>query len=175
MKKLLTSFIILSFLFFSCTNPIDKKKKELKNLKITVSKVLITKYNMVLIPPLPKIYFNVILNVENENEDAVTIEKFNFKILTNYQNKENFILGTAKNPVEHEFAAKEKRELELAVVTTLEDNADEKVYKFVAEILKSLVLNKEMEFLLEGTVEYNTFLGKINVPVSHVFKTRARP
>jgi hypothetical protein len=167
--------ILFLFSLSYCSNPIEKKKKELKNLKIKLSEVHIKKYNMILLPPLPKIHFEVMLDVENGNEDTITIEKFNFKILTNYEKKENMILGIAKSPEEYELLPKEKRVISVSVVTSLEDNPDKKVYEFVGEILKSLLLNKEMEFLLEGSVEYNTFLGKINIPISEVFKTRARP
>ncbi|MCB1178886.1 MAG: hypothetical protein KDK36_14980, partial [Leptospiraceae bacterium] len=114
------------------------------------------------------------LDIENQNEESVTVEKFSFNILTNYKDKENVIIGHAKSPAEFEFGAGEKREVPISIVTTLEDNPDGKAYEFVGPILKSLVTNKEMEFLLEGYVEYNTIVGKINIPISEVFKTKAR-
>lgn len=172
MKKIIFYFILL--FIFSCVNPIEKKKQELKNLKINLSKVIIKKYNIMLIPPVPKIYFDVLLNVENENPEEATIEKMNFKIYNNPE-KDNILIASAKTNEEYKLKPKENKEVLISMVTNFEENKEEKVLNFVGRLVKALVNNEELEFYLDGFVEYNTFLGKINIPVSQIFKTKVRP
>lgn len=168
-------FFISIFLFSSCSNPIEKKKKQLQNLKIKLSKAVIKKYNIVLVPPVPKIYFDVFMEVENTNEEAVTLEKLNFKILTNYPDTENILIANAKTPDRYDLQAGEIKELKIEMITNLEENKEKKIYSFVGQMIKALLKNEEMEFFLDGYIEYETFLGKINLPFSQVFKTKARP
>jgi hypothetical protein len=174
MKKI-KFFLLILLLVSNCTSPIEKKKKELQNLKIKLSKVIIRKYNIILLPPLPKIYFDVFLEVQNTNEESVSIEKLNFQILKNYNNQENILIANAKTPQTYELAASETKEIKLEMITNLEENKEKKVYTFVGDIIKALIKNEEIEFVLDGHVEYDTLLGKINLPFSQVFKAEARP
>lgn len=167
-----TIILVLGLLTF-CANPIEKKKRELKNLKITLSKVTIKKYNLMFIPPVPKIYFDVFLNIENENPEEATIEKMNFKIYNNPE-KDNILIASAKTTEEYKLKPKEIKEIKISMVTNFEENKEEKVLNFVGRLLKALINNDELEFFLDGYVEYNTFLGKINIPFSQMFKTRVR-
>ncbi len=171
MKKI-NYFLIIIFLL-GCANPIEKKKRQLKNLKVQISEVSIHKYNIILIPPLPKIYFDVFLEVENTNEESVTLQRFSFKILKNYTNQENILIASAKTSQVYELQAGETKRIKLELVTNLEENKD-RTYSFIADILKALIKNEEIEFLLDGYVEYDTFLGTIKLPVSQIFKTKAR-
>lgn len=173
MKNKNLIFYLILLLILNCVNPIEKKKQEFKNLKITLSKVVIKKYNIMLLPPVPKVYFDVLLNVENENQEEVTIEKIYFKIY-NSPEKDNILIANARTNEEYKIKPKEKKELLISMVTNFEENKEEKVLNFVGRLIKALLNNDELEFYLDGFVEYNTFLGKINIPVSQIFKTKVR-
>jgi hypothetical protein len=169
------SFFFLIIFIVACANPIDKKKKQLENCKVTLDSVKIQKYQLLIIPPVPKIYFKANLNVENLNEEEVTIQKFDFKMLTNYKGKDNTTLATAKSTDEYLIQPYAIQKIELDLVTTLEDNSDKQVFGFVGDIIGSLLGNKEMEFLLQGNVHFETMFGKISIPFNQVFKTKVRP
>ncbi|MDX1960442.1 MAG: LEA type 2 family protein [Leptospiraceae bacterium] len=169
------NFIALTLVLLYCANPIERKKKQMENCKITLDSIKIQKYQILLIPPVPKIYFKAKLKIENQNSEEVTIQKFDFKLLTNEKNEENITLANAVSVEEHVLEAKSNKIIELDMVTTLEDNKESKVYGFVGDILGALLTNKEMEFLLKGNVHFETFLGKITVPFEEKIKTKVKP
>lgn len=166
-------FTILCFTAL-CTNPIEKKKKQLENCKITLDSVKIAKYRMLLIPPVPKIYFKAKVNVENANTETVTLQKFDFKVMTNRKSQNNSTIAEVQSTEEHELQAGEIKALELNLVTMLEETADEEIVGLVIKIFKSLIMNEELEFLLKGNVHFDTAVGKLSIPVEQVFKTKAR-
>lgn len=171
-SKYIILLIILSV--SSCTNPIDRKKKQLENCKITLDSVKIAKYRMLLIPPVPKIYFKAKVNVENANPETVTLQKFDFKVMTNRKSQNNSTIAELQSTEEHELQAGEIKALELNLVTMLEETADEEIVGLVIKIFKSLIMNEELEFLLKGNVHFDTAVGKLSIPVEQVFKTKAR-
>lgn len=171
-SKYIILLIILSV--SSCTNPIDRKKKQLENCKITLDSVKIAKYRMLLIPPVPKIYFKAKVNVENANPETVTLQKFDFKVLTNRKSQNNSVIAEIQSTEEHELQAGEIKALEVNLVTMLEETADEEIVGLVIKIFKSLIMNEELEFLLKGNVHFDTAVGKLSIPVEQVFKTKAR-
>ena len=58
--------------------------------------------------------------------------------------------------------------------TLFEENVNKKLVIFFADLIKAMLGGGEMEFVLEGTVEFNTILGKMNVPLKEKVKTSLR-
>ena len=70
--------------------------------------------------------------------------------------------------------SKSKKELELELITTFEESEDKDIFKSVLLLGKSAMQNEDIEFDLDGIIEYNTIAGKINIPYSSKFKTKVR-
>ncbi len=172
--KLKLSLFISILLFSTCTNPIEKKRKELENCKITVDSLEIKNFRMFIVPPVPKLYFKANIQIENTNEVPVTIEKFSFKISTVDGGNENAYLAEVENKSEHTIPALTTEIIQADMQTLFEENVNKKLVVFFADLIKAALSGGEMEFVLEGTVEFNTVLGKMNVPIKEKVKTRLR-
>ncbi len=169
------SFLSLMILFFSCSNPIQKKQKELQNCKISVASTEIKKFNFLLFPPVPKIQFNITLLIENTNDVEVTIEKFTFKILTKIsENTEPMQIAIIDNKEEIILPPLSKQELTLDLVTILEENPEKDVLRLVLYLGKQAMQQENVPFILDGSIEYSSFIGKMNIPFTTTFKTRLR-
>lgn len=173
MKLKLASFICV-LLFTNCTNPIEKKRKELENCKITVESLQVKNFRMFLIPPVPKIYFTANIQIENTNEVPVTIEKFSFKVSTVEGGNENTYLAEVENKSEHTIPALTTEIIQADMQTLFEENVNKKLVIFFADLMKAALGGGEMEFILEGTIEFNTVLGKMNIPIKEKIKTSLR-
>jgi hypothetical protein len=58
--------------------------------------------------------------------------------------------------------------------TLFEENVNKKLVIFFADLIKATLGGGEMEFIIEGTVEFDTILGKMNVPIKEKVKTSLR-
>jgi hypothetical protein len=178
MKALLNPFLFILtcslLLLFSCSNPIEKKQKELSNCKVTVRDIEIKKILIVPIPPVPKIFFKVSLEVYNTNDVPVTIEKFHFKIATFQKEDKPIYIAEATNGEEYKFEPLEVKEIPLEMETIFEENLDSRILVFLLEMAKGALRGGEIELLFEGTVEFNTLFGKISVPVKEKMKTKVK-
>ena len=166
-------YILIFCLFFTCTNPIEKKRKELENCKLTVNATEIIRFQFILFPPVPKIHFKLFLDIENTNDDEVTIQKFNFNVLKEFQDKK-FPLQVARISSSDEIIipAKSKRELVLELITILEENQDKDLMKFALSLGNAAFNHQEIEFTLDGMIEFKTLVGIINIPYKNNFKTK---
>ncbi|MBP7282765.1 MAG: hypothetical protein KBA66_14375 [Leptospiraceae bacterium] len=173
MKLKLASFICI-LLFIHCTNPIEKKRRELQNCKITVESLKVKNFRMFLIPPVPKIYFTANIQIENTNEVPVTIEKFSFKVSTVEGGNENTYLAEVENKSEYTIPALTTEIIQADMQTLFEENVNKKLMIFFADLMKAALGGGEMEFILEGTIEFNTVLGKMNIPLKEKVKTSLR-
>jgi hypothetical protein len=168
-------FLFLIILFFSCSNPIQKKQKELQNCKISVVSTEIKKFNFLLLPPVPKIQFNITLLIENTNDVEVTIEKFTFKILTKIsENADPMQIAIVDNKEEIILPPLSKKEVILDLITILEENPDKDVLRLVLFLGKQALQQEAVPFILDGSIEYNSFIGKMNIPFTTTFKTRLK-
>jgi len=172
--KIKLSLLLSILLFSTCTNPIEKKRKELENCKITVDSLEIKNVRMFIVPPVPKLYFKANIKIENTNDVPVTIEKFSFKISTIDGGNENAHLAEVINANEHEIPAFATEIIQADMQTLFEENVNKKLVIFFADLIKAVLGGGEMEFVLEGTVEFNTILGKMNVPLKEKVKTSLR-
>lgn len=172
--KLKLSLFVFLFLFISCTNPVDKKRRELENCKITVDSLEIKNVRMFIVPPVPKLYFKANIQIENTNEVPVTIEKFSFKISTVESGNENAYLAEVSNTSEKEIPALTTQIIQADMQTLFEENVNKKLVIFFADLIKAVLAGGEMEFILEGSVEFNTILGKMNIPIKEKVKTSLR-
>lgn len=168
---------IFIFLFFiiSCENPIERKKRELENCKLSVIETDILKFQLISFPPIPKVHLLIKTEVENTNDDSVTIQKFFFKVLKP-TGKNNDLIQVARvsSTEELEIPPLSKKELNLEVFTTLEENLDNSTYILIMELARSAMKNEEINLVLDGNIEYRTFLGVINVPYQSNFKTKLK-
>ena len=167
--KIKLSLLLSILLFSACTNPIEKKRKELENCKITVDSLEIKNVRMFIVPPVPKLYFKANIKIENTNDVPVTIE-----ISTIDGGNENAHLAEVINANEHEIPAFATEIIQADMQTLFEENVNKKLVIFFADLIKAVLGGGEMEFVLEGTVEFNTILGKMNVPLKEKVKTSLR-
>ena len=174
MKLKFSIFVILLFFLLHCTNPIEKKRKELENCKITVDSLEIKNFRMFLIPPVPKLYFTANIQIENTNEVPVTIEKFAFKVSTVEGGNEATYIAEVEHKSEHTIAARSTEIIQADIQTLFEENVNKKLVIFFADLVKAALGGGEMEFILEGSIEFNTILGKMNIPIREKVKTRMR-
>jgi hypothetical protein len=162
-------------IFVNCSNPIEKKKKEFENCNIYFVKAEILKYNLVLLPPIPKIYFKVMLELENNNDTEVLVEKFHFDLYSNFSNTENVILARIDHSNEIIVLPNSIQPIELDLVTSLEENPDSKIYKLVLTIIKSAFNQKQLDFKLIGTIYYKSIIGNIELPFSKIIRVNMNP
>lgn len=172
--KLKITLITCVLLFLNCTNPIEKKRKELENCKITVDSLEIKNFRMFIVPPVPKLYFTANIQIENTNEVPVTIEKFSFKVSTVESGNENTYIAEVTSSNEHTIPALTSEIIQADMQTLFEENVNKKLVIVFADLIKLALGGGEIEFMLEGTVEFNTVLGKMNVPIREKVKTRLR-
>lgn len=172
--KLKLSLFIVVLVFSTCTNPIEKKRKELENCKITVESLKIKNVRMFIVPPVPKLYFNANIQIENTNDVPVTIEKFSFKVSTIEGGNENTYLAEVTNTNQRVIPPLTTEIVEAEMQTLFEENVNKKLVIFFADLIKSALGGGEMEFIIEGTVEFDTILGKMNVPIKEKVKTSLR-
>lgn len=175
MKLKLFLMILIAFIIFTnCTNPIEKKRKELENCKIKVDSLEIKNFRMFIVPPVPKLYFKANIQIENTNDVPVTIEKFYFKVLTVEGGNENSYLAEVTNASEHVIAPFSTDMIQADMQTLFEENVNKKLVIFFADLLKAALSGGELEFIIEGTVEFDTILGKMNIPLKEKVKTSLR-
>jgi hypothetical protein len=173
--KIYIVFFVIIFQCSNCTNPIEKKKKELENCKVSIISADIVKFNFLFFPPVPKIHFKVNLEILNTNDVEVSIEKFSFKVYKKFPEKTNPLqIATIGSKEEIVIQALSKKELELDLITTFEESEDKDIFKSVLLLGKSALQNEDIEFELDGIIEYNTIAGKFNIPYSSKFKTKVR-
>ncbi|MCB1143515.1 MAG: hypothetical protein H7A24_11495 [Leptospiraceae bacterium] len=174
--KLNIFLLLISFLFFHCSNPIEKKKKEFQNCKVEFVQAEVLKYNLILLPPIPKVYFRIILSVENNNDSEVTIEKFQFELKSIGTETQRADLKVARvsNLEEITIPPESTKEIELEMITSLEENPDKEIYKMVLNIIKALLKNETMEFVLDGSFHFDSIIGKIQVPYEKKVTTKMR-
>lgn len=163
--------IILSFL--GCANPIEKKKKELKNLNVTLKSLEIVDFNMLLLPPVPKISFLVTLSVENTNDVSVTIDTFELEVFKK-NNKRNVQLAKVISNNKVEIKEFETKELFVDLNTLFEKNPSMEMLKFLKDLVVAMLKNQEIEYLIKGLIHVDTIFGKLNIPIEEVRKVKAR-
>lgn len=171
-KTLLFAFSLI--FVASCSNPIEKKAQELKNCKVSVNEIEIKSIQLMLLPPVPKIYFIAHLDVLNTNEIPVTIEKFSFQISMLNKEKQLISIAHAMNNSEYRIEPEEVRTISVDMETTFENNIDSRIIFFLMESARGILNGGEIELTLEGQVEFNTILGRINVPVNQSIKTKLK-
>lgn len=177
-------YLLIGNLVFYCSNPIEKKKKELQNCIVTVAELEITNFRMFIVPPVPKIYFKTGIRIENTNDVPVTIDRFAFKIaLLGVKSESKDAKETEQEPSYIAEVINEKpytipplttEIIYVNMQTIFEENPDRRVIKFFSEILRGVVTGKELEFLLDGTIEFDTVLGAMNIPVKEKIKTKLK-
>jgi hypothetical protein len=160
--SIVSFFFIL--LFFGCSNPIERKKEALKNCKVTLKEVSITKTKMLLKPPVPKVFFTIKVEVENTNDIPVTIERFSFDVFKE-DKKEKLSLAKVHSSEEILIPKKDKVDIELDLQTEFEKNKDANPLYVLKEFLMVLLIQKEVELLFEGNIEFDTIFGKMSLPI----------
>ena len=129
---------------------------------------------MFIVPPVPKLYFTANIQIENTNDVPVTIEKFSFKVSTVESGNENTYIAEVTSSNEHTIPALTSEIIQADMQTLFEENVNKKLVIVFADLIKLALGGGEIEFMLEGTVEFNTVLGKMNVPIKEKVKTRLR-
>lgn len=61
--------------------------------------------------------------------------------------------------------ALERKLITLDLETALEENKKSDIVFFIKEFLKSWLVDREIELIFDGSVEFNTILGKMNIPI----------
>ncbi|MCP5498630.1 MAG: LEA type 2 family protein [Leptospiraceae bacterium] len=160
-------FILIFWIFIMsfCSNPIEKKMQELKKCEITLQDIRVVNYKILLIPPVPKIKFKADVEVYNTNEIPVTIERFQFQILKKSKKKDEIMLANVVSAEETLIPALERKLITLDLETALEENKKSDIVFFIKEFLKSWLVDREIELIFDGSVEFNTILGKMNIPI----------
>ncbi len=159
---LISLFIIFVFL---CCNPFQKKIEALKKCEVNLKTLEITKFRMLLLPPVPKMEFLANLEVINTNDIEVTIEKFDFNVSEISSTNELLNLAYTKSDAKHKLKPHETKIIPLTLTTVLEKNKENGFVKLLKELVKSMLNKGEMNLLFEGKVEFDTILGNFNVPI----------
>jgi hypothetical protein len=161
---------LLLFLAINCTNPIEKKKKEFENCKITVDSIEIKNMRLFIVPLAPKAYIKANLRVENTNDVPVDIEKFQFKTFLLEKDKENTLIAQVQNDQVQKVEAKSVKIIPTEMQTLFEENSSVKNISTYLNIAKSYLNGQDLDLLMDGTIEFNTFVGKVNIPVKEKIK-----
>ncbi len=158
------------FLFVSCANPIEKKKKEFENCKITIDSLEIKNLRLFMVPLAPKAYIKANLRVENTNDVPVDIEKFQFKTFLLENDKESTLIAQVMNDQVQKVEAKSVKIIPTEMQTLFEENSSMKNISTYLNIAKSYLNGQDLDLLMDGTVEFNTIVGKINIPIKEKIK-----
>lgn len=162
-------FVVL-FLFINCANPIEKKKKEFENCKITIDSLEIKNLRLFVVPLAPKAYIKANLRVENTNDVPVDIEKFQFKTFLLEKDKEDTLIAQVMNDQVQKVEAKSVKIIPTEMQTLFEENSSMKNISTYLNIAKSYLNGQDLDLLMDGTVEFSTIIGKINVPIKEKIK-----
>jgi hypothetical protein len=162
-----TLFILL---LLNCTNPIEKKKKEFENCKITIDSFEIKNLKLFIVPLAPKAYIKANIKVENTNDVPVDIEKFQFKTYLLEKDKEDVLIANVVNEMMQTVPAKETKIIETEMQTLFEENTSMKNISTYMNLAKSYLNGGELDLLMDGNIEFNTFAGKISIPVKEKVK-----
>ena len=87
---------------------------------------------------------------------------------------ENTYLAEVENKSEYTIPALTTEIIQADMQTLFEENVNKKLMIFFADLMKAALGGGEMEFILEGTIEFNTVLGKMNIPLKEKVKTSLR-
>ncbi|MCB1191200.1 MAG: hypothetical protein KDK90_12220 [Leptospiraceae bacterium] len=159
------TIILLSLLSFSHCNPFQKKIDALKKCEVNLKTLEVTKFRMMLLPPVPKMEFLANLEVINTNDIEVTIEKFDFNVSEISSTNELLKLAYTKSEIKHKLKPHETKIIPVTLITVLEQNKENGFVKLLKELVKSMLNKGEMNLLLEGKIEFDTILGNFNVPI----------
>lgn len=124
----------------------------------------------------PKIVFDTELEITNPNESPVTIYAFDFNIflLQDGSATKEDLLGQILFDEEVTIPAMSSKIIPIKVRSEFEEGLNSKLIRIGLKLLNDLQNNRETEFLIEGYVKYNTFMGSINLPVSEIQKAKIR-
>ena len=162
-------FVVL-FVFVNCANPIEKKKKEFENCKITIDSFEIKNLRLFVVPLAPKAYIKANLRVENTNDVPVDIEKFQFKTFLLEKDKEDTLIAQVVNDQVQKVEAKSVKIIPTEMQTLFEENSSMKNISTYLNIAKSYLNGQDLDLLMDGTVEFNTIVGKIKIPIKEKVK-----
>ena len=168
-------FITLFFVFFyNCQSPLEKKKKEFENCKITIESLEINNLRLFIIPLAPKAYIKANLKVENTNDVPVDIEKFYFKtfLLTN-KNKneqEQTLIADVTNQTLQTIPANSVKIIPTEMQTLFEENSGMKNISTYLYLAKTYLNGEDIDLLMDGSIEFSTMIGKLTIPVKEKLK-----
>ncbi|MBE7412392.1 MAG: LEA type 2 family protein [Leptospiraceae bacterium] len=170
-------FIIIFSLIASnfCSNPIQKKLKELQKCKATLKYSKIIQAKMLLFPPVPKIFFKAGVDISNNNEVEVAIDKFDFTVyLNNPEEGKKLPLAYVTSPESYKIPPLTAQTIEIDLETLFEKSKGENVLEIASTVMKKGLTTGELELLIEGTIEFSTSLGNFNIPFSQITKSKIK-
>lgn len=176
MKKryLIHCFIFLISVNF-CSNPIQKKVKELQKCKANLKYAKVTHARMLLFPPVPKIYFKAGVDITNNNDVEVLIDKFDFTVyLNHFEENKKIPLANVVSPNSHKISPRSTETIEIDLETIFEKSKESNVMEIAAIVLKKGLTSGELDILIEGTIEFSTSLGNFHIPFSQMTKSKIK-
>ncbi|TGK09424.1 hypothetical protein EHO58_03335 [Leptospira selangorensis] len=153
------------FLFNSCLGDLRENVKKLQACKFRILETKTEKVEILPFPPSPKIVMISKLEIENPNDSAVKIYKFDLGVITAGTDGKDAELARVISEEETEVPAFSKTVVQLRIETSFEKRENQDKLLLGILVVTNLVAGKDPNLRMKGTVRYKTALGEVDLPL----------
>lgn len=153
------------FLFSSCLGDLRENVKKLQACKFRILETKTERVEILPFPPSPKIVMTSRLEIENPNDSAVKIYKFDLGVITSGTDGKDAELARVISEEETEVPAFSKTVVQLRIETSFEKRENQDKLLLGILVVTNLVAGKDPNLRMKGTVRYKTSLGEVDLPL----------
>ncbi|XDD51863.1 LEA type 2 family protein [Leptospira sp. WS92.C1] len=160
------SVFFIFWIFSVSCSALKDNYKALQKCKFQVLSLEAQKAGLISFPPVPKIIFLAKVEIENPNETDVTLHKFDLSFFVPDPSEKESELARVQSSEKFIVPALQKKIIDLQVETLFEKKMDQNLLRIALGILQAGLAEKELNFSIRGSFEYETILGPVQIPVS---------
>lgn len=153
------------FFFSSCLGGLRENVKKLQACKFRILETKTERVEILPFPPSPKIVMTSRLEIENPNDSAVKIYKFDLGVITSGTDGKDAELARVISEEETEVPAFSKTVVQLRIETSFEKRENQDKLLLGILVVTNLVAGKDPNLRMKGTVRYKTSLGEVDLPL----------
>ncbi|WP_244288617.1 LEA type 2 family protein [Leptospira dzoumogneensis] len=153
-------------LFSSCLLDLRENVKKLQACKFRILETKTERVELLPFPPSPKIVMTSRLEIENPNDSAVKIYKFDLGVITSGTDGKDAELARVISEEETEVPAFSKTVVQLRIETSFEKRENQDKLLLGILVVTNLVAGKDPNLRMKGSVRYKTSLGEVDLPLN---------
>ncbi|EPG73563.1 late embryogenesis abundant protein [Leptospira fainei serovar Hurstbridge str. BUT 6] len=171
--KIIGAVLCLSLLGLSCLE-LRQNVKKLESCKFQVVDIKAEKVEFISFPPVPKISLLADLEIENPNDSAVTLYRFDLSVTALGQNGEETELARVVSNDETVVAPFSKKNIGLSIETRFEKRMNQNLLLIAAVLARDILSGKDPNMRIKGTVKYKSIFGEVDLPVDEKVKLQPK-